>query len=89
MPKVKRITPVSFVATPFTAEQQETMFKRDYEFNKPVPVRSPVSGWLWKNPEGLGSKESSLIKGLPHSFKGIRTGNSYGKRLAVKRIGKK
>lgn len=76
--------------TGFTAEQHEEHYKRDYEFNKPAPTRSPVGGWEYKYASSgqstLGPKELSLVKGTPHTYKGMRTNNSYGKRMAVKRI---
>lgn len=74
----------------FTAEEQEQHYKRDYEFNKAAPVRSPVKGWEYKyatnNQSNLPNKEISLIKGQPHRFPGVRSNNSYGKRTAMRRI---
>lgn len=83
-------SPSIAVSTGFTAEEHEEHYKRDYEFNKPAPVRSPVGGWGYKyamaGQSTLGPKELSLLRGSAHTYKGMRTNNSYGKRQAVKRI---
>lgn len=89
--KFKEISnPVVVGIVGFTAEEQEQHYKRDYEFNKAAPVRSPVKGWEYKyattNQSNLPSKEISLIKGAAHRFSGVRSGNSYAKRSAMKRI---
>lgn len=75
----------------FTAEENESHYKRDYEFNKGVSKRSPVSGWEDKyiregNYSGTPPKEVALVKGQPHKFKHVRTGNIYNSRSAMKRI---
>ena len=91
MGKKKIITtePCIYSPPPYTAEQQETDFKRDYEFNKSKSVRSPASPWedkyIRQGDARAPKKEVSLVKGTPSSFRGIRTGNSYGKRQAVRR----
>jgi hypothetical protein len=73
----------------FTAEEHEEHYKRDYEFNKPAPVRTVASGWAYKYAnEGntsLPPKEIALIKGTPHRFKGVRTGNVYSRRQSIRR----
>lgn len=68
----------------FTAEEHAEHYKRDYEFNKPIPARSPVSGWAYKyaneGDTSLPPKEIALIKGSPAQHKHRRDQNSYGKR---------
>lgn len=89
--KINRSTPVVYDPPGFTAEEHEQHFKRDYEFNKRAPQRSPVDGWSYKYiNEGAGSytppKEVALVKGTPHKFKHVRTANSYARsRPAMKR----
>lgn len=89
--KFKEISnPVVVDIVGFTAQEQAEHYKRDYEFNKAAPVRSPVKGWEYKyastNQSNLPSKEISLIRGVPHKFGGVRSSNSYGNRTAMKRI---
>lgn len=88
--KIKYIAPTVICPEPYTAEQQESRYKKDYEFNKPVSARSPVGGWENKYiTEGNSSappKEISLVKGTPHKFRDVRTGNIYSSRKAVKRV---
>jgi len=93
MPKKKKLheaPPTIVVCEPYTAEEQETRFKKDYEFNKGVPKRSPVSGWedkyITKGQSNASPREISLVKGTAHRFGGVRSGNSYGKRPAMRRI---
>lgn len=94
--KGKLITtdPSVYSPPPYTSEQQENDFKRGYEFNKPVPVRSPVGGWEYnyirsgEPTSRVPKKESALVKGVPHSFRGIRTGNSYSSRQSIRRTTK-
>lgn len=87
--KFRMTNPIISIQTPYTAEQQETIFKKEYEFNKGVPSRSSVTGWENKYiTEGNSSappKEIALIKGSPHKFKHVRTGNIYSARKAIKR----
>lgn len=89
--KLREIAPSIVCIQPFTAEENETRFKKDYEFNKAAPVRSPVrSGWEYKyineNQSNSPPKEVSLVRGTAHRFGGVRSGNSYGKRSAMRRI---
>lgn len=76
----------------YTAEEHEEHYKRDYEFNTPPPARTVVAGWNYKYVnEGradLPPKETALIKGTPHRFKGVRTGNVYGSRKSIARTKK-
>lgn len=85
--KIKYITPTVCCITPYTAEEQESRFNKEYGFNKAVSARSPVGGWEDKyirEGDGSGSppKEVSLVKGTPHGFRHRRTGNSYSNRPA-------
>jgi hypothetical protein len=84
--------PMECSPPPYTAAEQASDYQRSYEFNKPVSPRSPVSGWEAKymneSYARVPAKERALVKGSSHSFKGVRTGNSYGSRPAVKRKGK-
>lgn len=77
----------------FTAKEAESNYKRDYEFNQAAPKHSPVQGWeyKWKHQDGAGSypKEQRMINATPSSFKGRRTGNSYGARPATRKVGKR
>jgi hypothetical protein len=88
--KIITSEPCVYSPPPYTAEQQESDFKRGYEFNKPVPARSPVGGWEYKYMNDKDpftrtpAKEKALVKGNSHSFKSVRTANSYGSRPAVK-----
>lgn len=92
--KINRSTPVVYDPPGFTAEENESRYKRDYEFNKAAPLRSPVKGWEYKYmTEGTNNytppKEVALIKGTPHRFKNVRTANSYARsRPAMKRTTK-
>jgi hypothetical protein len=90
--KMNSCAPMSCEPPPYTAAEQASDYQRSYEFNKPVSARSPVSGWEAKYMnEGYSrvpAKERALVKGNSHSFKGVRTGNSYGSRPAVKRKSK-
>lgn len=63
-------------------------YKRNYEFNKRAPVRAPtITDYDYKfTKEYSTGKEHDIVCGNPHRFKGIRTGNSYGKRKAMCRI---
>lgn len=74
----------------FTAAEHAEHYKRDYEFNKAPPARTVVAGWQYKyTNEGdmsLPPHEISLIKGTPHRFRNVRTGNIYSKRQSIKRI---
>ena len=69
---------------PYTAEEQETRFKKEYEFNKPVSARSPTSGWedkyIRKGESMAPPKEVAMVKATPAQFKHRRDGNSYGSR---------
>ena len=92
--KIVRTQPSVYDPPPYTAEEQETDYKRGYEFNKPVPGRSPVDGWSYKyinegQADHTPKKEVSLVKGQPHSFKAMRLGNRYSSRPAGHRIGKR
>ena len=88
--KLREVSPNIIVCEPYTAEEQETRFKKDYEFNQPRSVRSPVSGWedkyIRQGQSNSPSKEVSMVKGTAHRFGGVRSGNSYGKRPAMRRI---
>ena len=91
MPK-KKNTPapvaVSFEMPQYTAEQQESEFKRDYGFRKPVPARSPVNGWEYnyiKN-NSPNAKERKFVVGTPYSNKRYRLDNSYSSRPATRTI---
>lgn len=89
--KFKEISsPVVVGIVGFTAAEQAEHYKRDYEFNKAAPNRSPVGGWEYKyanqGQSNLPAKEIALIKGQPHRFGGVRSGNSYGSRKAMCRI---
>jgi hypothetical protein len=87
--KVIKSSPVVYDPPGFTAEENEARFKRDYEFNTRAPQRSPVQGWEYKYiNEGTSMappKEVALVKGTPHRFKHVRTGNIYSRRSAMKR----
>lgn len=89
--KIIRTSPVVYDPPAFTAEENESRFKRDYEFNKRAPQRSPVQGWEYKYMnEGTNNytppRELALVKGTPHRFKAVRTANSYARsRPAIKR----
>lgn len=93
MAKSKKLKEISAPAITdvvgYTAEEHAEHYKRDYEFNKAMPVRTVASGWAYKYAnEGMTSlppKEISLIKGTPHKFRQVRTGNIYGSRKAVVR----
>lgn len=92
-PKIVKIAQCMPTSSPgFTAEEHESRYKRDYEFNKSAPVRSPVQGWEYKHiNEGdmynhTPPKEVALVKGTPHKFKGVRTNNIYSKRQVIKKI---
>ena len=91
--KIITTEPCVYSPPPYTAEQQESDFKRGYEFNKPVPVRSPVGGWEYKYMNDGDSysrapkKEVALVQGNSHAFKGMRTRNSYGSRPGGHKIG--
>lgn len=62
-------------------------FKRNYEFTKRVPTRSPAQGYEYNYAKEYSEgKEHNLVCGNPHKFKGVRAGNSYGKRKAMCRI---
>lgn len=62
-------------------------YKRNYEFTKRVPTRSPAQGWEYNNAKEYSSgKEYDLVCGNPYKFKGVRSGNAYGKRKAMCRI---
>lgn len=81
--KIVTTEPCVYSPPPYTAEEQETDYKRSYEFNKPVPARSPVSGWEDKyirEGERVPRKERALVNGNSHAFKGMRTRNGYGSR---------
>ncbi len=88
--KIITTEPSVYSPPPYTAEQQESDFKRGYEFNKPVPARSPVGGWEYKymnekdQYSRIPKKETALVKGASHAFQGVRTSNSYGSRPAIK-----
>lgn len=70
-------------------DQQKSEFKKRYEFNKLPPARSPTTGWEYAHLTSNGAyapkKEISLVRGEPHKFKNVRTGNSYGTRKAIVR----
>lgn len=89
--KIITTEPSVYSPPPYTAEQQESDYKRGYEFNKPVPARAPVDGWSYKYiTDGdkytqTPKKEAALVKGASHAFKGVRTSNSYGSRPATKK----
>ena len=94
MAKKKTPSPYVIYSPPlYTAKEQEDDYKRQYEFNKPVPARSPVGGWedkhirMANHHDGMRvpQKEINLVKGTPHRFSNVRTGNAYSKRQAVKR----
>ena len=62
-------------------------YKRNYEFTKRVPTRSPAqSPWDYNYVKQESGKEHNIVCGNPHKFKGVRAGNSYGKRKAMCRI---
>lgn len=89
--KLKEVAPYVVREQPYTAEEQESRYNKNYGFNKQLSARSPVTGWEDKYiKEGVDTstppKEISLVKGTPHRFGGVRSGNSYGKRQAMKRI---
>ena len=72
----------------YTAQEQQADYKKSYEFAHYKSVRSPVGGWEDKHIRSgeayrVPQKEINLVKGTPHSFKGVRTGNSYSKREAI------
>ena len=88
--KLIRTNPVVYDPPGFTAEENETRYKKDYEFNKRAPLRSPIEGWSYKytieNNSMAPPKEIALAKGTPHKFKGVRTANPYTRsRPAIKR----
>ena len=71
-------------------DQQKSEYKKRYEFNKVVPVRSPVDGWEYSHLNEneypySPKKEVALVKGTPHRFKAVRTGSVYGNRKSVVR----
>lgn len=84
--------PKCFEPTPYTAEQNESMFQRDYGFNKPVPARSPVDGYSYNYIRSEGSmappKERKLVVGTPWKSSHRRMSNSYGSRPATRHVGK-
>lgn len=78
------VKPTVIACEPYTAEEQETRFRKDYEFNKPLSARSPVDGWTNKYiKEGNSSappKEVAMVNATPAQHKHRRDQNSYGKR---------
>lgn len=89
--KYKVVRPTIIACEPYTAEEQETRFKKDYEFNQGVSKRSPVTGWEDKYiREGNSSappKEVAMVKGTPAQFKHRRDGNIYGSRPTRRKVG--
>ena len=91
MGKIVKSKPVVYDPPPYTAKQQESDFKKSYEFQQAAPVRSPVKGWEYnyiRTPSEYSqvpAQETRIVKGTPHAFKGVREGNSYGKRSAMRR----
>lgn len=91
MGKIIKDTPSVYDPPPYSAKEQQSDFKKEYEFREAPPVRSPVKGYEYgyiKNPSEYSrvpAAESRLVKGTPHTFKGVRTNNSYGSRQAVRR----
>lgn len=83
------LKPKVIACEPYTAEEQETRYKKDYEFNKPVPVRSPAFGWedkyIRQGDSSAPPKEVSMVKGTPHKFKGVRSGSVYSNRPTRRR----
>lgn len=94
MPKKKAKEVPSMIVSPppYTAEENESRYNKDYGFNKPVSVRSPAMPWedkyIRNGQSGAPPKEVSMVKGTPYSRKGVRLGNSYGNRPATRKVGK-
>lgn len=88
--KYKIVRPTIYACEPYTAEQQEARFKKEYEFNKGVPKRSPVSGWedkyIREGTSDAPPKEISMVKGTPAQFRGRRDKNSYGSRPTRRKV---
>lgn len=82
--KIKYITPTIISPVPYTAEEQESRFNKEYGFNKSVSVRSPVSGWedkyIREGDSSAPPKEVTLVKGIPYKNKHRRDGNIYSSR---------
>lgn len=91
--KHKSGIPCGCTAVPYVMpeDEQKSRFKKDYEFNKGKSVRSPVTGWEYNHIVDSSDnsytpkKEVSLVKGTPHRFKAVRTGNIYASRKAIVR----
>lgn len=82
--KYRVVKPTVVACEPYTAEQQESRYNKEYGFNKPVSARSPTSGWEDKYIREGGSmappREVAMVKATPAQFKHRRDGNSYGNR---------
>ena len=91
--KIIRSQPVVFDPIPYTAEENESRYNKDYGFNKRVSVRSPVSPWedkyIREGSSGASPKEVKLVKGATWKGPHRRMGNSYGNRSTTRKIGKK
>ena len=83
--KIKYIDCAPMSSAPYTAEENESRFNKDYGFNKPVSVRSPLrSGWedkyIREDSSYAPPKEVVLVKGTPYKNKHRRDGNIYSSR---------
>lgn len=90
--KYRVVKPTVIACEPYTAEEQETRFKKQYEFNKPLAARSPVTGWedkyIREGTSMASPKEVALVKGTAAQFRGRRDKNSYGSRPTRRTVGR-
>lgn len=90
MAKKYRVEKPAIACETYTAEEQKSRYKKNYEFNKPVSARSPVGGWenkyIREGDSMAPPKEIALVKGTPAQFKHRRDKNSYGSRPTRRNI---